>query len=95
MLHNTFHLPKFARMVLRPESSKPYQNAHLWYGRWNVLSNTIDNPPRKPNSAKNQFLGCKMVELRSPDLWGAQSDAEFHARPAKEGPEAARAQFRR
>ena len=35
-----------------------------------------------------------MVEVRSPDLWGVQSDAEFYARFAHEGPEAARTQFR-
>ena len=41
------------------------------------------------------FFGWIMVELRSPGLWGVQSDAEFHARFANEGPEVVRAQFRR
>ena len=34
-----------------------------------------------------------MVELKSPDLWGMQSDPKFHARPANDGPEAVWAQF--
>ena len=43
---------------------------------------------------KIMFVAREMVELRSPDLWGVQSDAEFHARFANEGPEAVWAQFR-
>ena len=50
-------------------------------------------PPKEPTSAKHQFFGREIVELRSPDLWGVPFDAEFHARFAHEGPKAARTQF--
>ena len=51
-------------------------------------------PPKALKSAKHQFFGQEMVELRSPDLWGVQKNSEFYARFAHEGPEAGRAQIR-
>ena len=59
-----------------------------------VLSNTIGYPKKGQHLRKNIFGGGEMVALRSPDLWGVQSDAEFYARFAHEGPEAARTHFK-
>ena len=64
-----------------------------WYGRWKLLSNTTSHPEQHQNPPNISLLGKEIVELRSPDLWGVQSDAEFYARFAHEGPEVVRSQF--
>ena len=84
-IRNYFYLFAFSSLKTIHDLSEHHLK---WQTRQSPYANV------RQQSANNPLFGWKWFELRSPDLWGVQPDAEFYTRFAHEGPEAVRAQFR-